>query len=69
MSVLADTRSEFDVRFSKCAAFIVAPMALIFLGVIGGMLAFGFLGLFIGPTLLTVAFNLVQEWMGRVEEA
>jgi predicted PurR-regulated permease PerM len=46
-----------------------APMALIFLGVIGGMLAFGFLGLFIGPTLLTVAFNLVQEWMGRVEEA
>ncbi|HKD20197.1 MAG TPA: AI-2E family transporter, partial [Thermoanaerobaculia bacterium] len=46
-----------------------APMALIFLGVIGGMLAFGFLGLFIGPTLLTVAFNLFQEWMGRVEEA
>ena len=31
VSVLADTRSEFDVRFSKCAAFIVAPMALIFL--------------------------------------
>jgi predicted PurR-regulated permease PerM len=44
-----------------------APMALIFLGVIGGMLAFGFLGLFIGPTLLAVAFNLFQGWMGRIE--
>jgi predicted PurR-regulated permease PerM len=44
-----------------------APMALIFLGVIGGMLAFGFLGLFIGPTLLTVAYNLFGEWMNRAE--
>jgi predicted PurR-regulated permease PerM len=40
-----------------------APMAIIFLGVIGGILAFGFLGLFIGPVLLTVAYNLVREWM------
>lgn len=44
-----------------------APMAVIFLGVIGGVLAFGFLGLFIGPTLLAVAFNLFQEWMKRIE--
>jgi len=44
-----------------------APMALIFLGVIGGVLAFGFLGLFIGPTLLTVGYNLFGEWMNRVE--
>ena len=40
-----------------------APMAIIFLGVIGGVLAFGFLGLFIGPVLLTVAYNLFREWM------
>jgi predicted PurR-regulated permease PerM len=44
-----------------------APMALIFLGVVGGILAFGFLGLFIGPTLLAVAYNLVQGWMRRIE--
>jgi len=43
-----------------------APMAIIFLGVIGGILAFGFLGLFIGPVLLTVAFNLFQEWMAEI---
>jgi predicted PurR-regulated permease PerM len=40
-----------------------APMAIIFLGVIGGILAFGFLGLFIGPVILTVAYNLFREWM------
>ena len=42
---------------------IEAPLAVVFLGVVGGILAFGFLGLFIGPTLLTVAYNLFQEWM------
>jgi len=42
---------------------VEAPLALVFLGVIGGILAFGFLGLFIGPTLLVVAYNLVDEWM------
>ena len=38
-----------------------APMALIFLGVIGGVLAFGFLGLFIGPTLLTVCLQPLPQ--------
>ena len=38
------------------------PFALIFCGVIGGALAFGLVGVFIGPTLLAVAFRLVEEW-------
>jgi predicted PurR-regulated permease PerM len=42
---------------------VSAPLGLIFLGVIGGILAFGFLGLFIGPTVLAVAFNLFQDWI------
>ena len=46
---------------------IQAPLAVVFLGVIGGMLAFGFLGLFIGPTILTVAYNLFQEWMATLK--
>jgi len=48
---------------------VEAPMALIFLGVIGGILTFGFLGLFIGPTLLVVAHNLFQDWMNRESPA
>ncbi len=38
------------------------PLPLIFLGVFGGVLAFGFIGLFIGPTLLAVAYTLMIEW-------
>ena len=43
------------------------PLAVVFLGVIGGIVAFGFLGLFIGPTILTVAYNLFQEWMAKIK--
>ncbi len=38
------------------------PFALIFCGVIGGAMAFGLVGVFLGPTLLAVAFRLVEEW-------
>jgi len=48
---------------------VEAPLSLVFLGVVGGILAFGFLGLFIGPTLLVVGYNLFQEWMATVGEA
>jgi len=39
------------------------PFILIFLGVIGGALAFGFIGVFIGPTLLAVAWKVLDEWL------
>ena len=38
------------------------PFILIFFGVVGGALAFGFIGVFLGPTLLAVGFRLVEEW-------
>ena len=38
------------------------PLLLVFLGVIGGVLAFGFIGLFLGPTLLALGFTLLMEW-------
>jgi predicted PurR-regulated permease PerM len=38
------------------------PFLLIFFGALGGVLAFGFIGVFIGPTLLAVAYRLVVEW-------
>ena len=38
------------------------PLILVFLGVFGGFFAFGFLGMFIGPTLLAVFFALLQAW-------
>ena len=38
------------------------PFVLIFCGVIGGALSFGLVGVFLGPTVLAVAFRLVEEW-------
>jgi predicted PurR-regulated permease PerM len=39
------------------------PIALIFLGVIGGLLTWGFIGIFLGPTLLAIGYNLLQLWL------
>lgn len=41
------------------------PLTLVILGVFGGFFSFGFLGLFIGPALLAVAFTLLQTWRTR----
>jgi predicted PurR-regulated permease PerM len=41
------------------------PMSLTILGVFGGFIAFGFLGLFIGPTLIAV-FTLFQAWRAAI---
>ncbi|MES2899412.1 MAG: AI-2E family transporter [Pseudomonadota bacterium] len=40
------------------------PFLLVLLGVLGGVLAFGFVGLFIGPVLLAVGYSLIREWTG-----
>ena len=41
---------------------VAMPMSLTILGVFGGFVAFGFLGLFIGPTLVAIAFTLLEAW-------
>ena len=45
------------------------PLLLIFAGVIGGLLAFGVVGLFVGPVVLAVAYTLLLEWMNEGEPA
>jgi predicted PurR-regulated permease PerM len=37
------------------------PFVVMFIGVLGGVAAFGFIGIFLGPTLLAVGFSLTQE--------
>ncbi|NQD94993.1 AI-2E family transporter [Pseudomonas sp. CrR25] len=39
------------------------PLVVVLLGVFGGILAFGFMGLFLGPTLLAVAYSLLSDWV------
>ena len=38
------------------------PFVLVLLGVLGGVVAFGFIGVFLGPVLLAVGYGLLQEW-------
>jgi len=37
-------------------------LLLIFAGVIGGLLAFGLVGIFVGPVVLAVAYTLLEAW-------
>lgn len=45
------------------------PLLLVFMGVIGGILAFGFMGVFLGPVILAVAYALLTEWVRPVAQA
>jgi predicted PurR-regulated permease PerM len=41
------------------------PLLLIFAGVIGGLIAFGVIGLFIGPVMLAVTYTLLVDWVAQ----
>ncbi|MFA5372011.1 MAG: AI-2E family transporter [Sideroxydans sp.] len=41
------------------------PFILLLLGVMGGVVAFGFVGIFLGPTLLAVGYSLLKKWANR----
>jgi len=43
------------------------PLLLIFGGVIGGLIAFGLVGIFIGPVVLAVAYTLFRAWIAEGE--
>ena len=45
------------------------PLILIFAGVIGGMISFGLMGIFVGPTVLAVTFVLIGEWVNMRPQA
>jgi len=43
------------------------PLLLIFAGVIGGLVGFGVVGLFIGPAVLAVAYTLITSWVADLD--
>jgi len=44
------------------------PLIMIFAGVIGGLIAFGVIGLFIGPVLLAVTYTLLKAWVSASDQ-
>lgn len=45
------------------------PLLLIIAGVIGGMFAFGIVGLFVGPVVLAVSYTLFTAWIGEAKSS
>jgi len=45
------------------------PFLLVLFGVLGGILAFGLVGLFAGPIVLAVAWAIWREWTAHLDEA
>jgi predicted PurR-regulated permease PerM len=39
------------------------PLLLIFAGVIGGLLTFGLIGIFVGPVVLAITYTLLESWV------
>lgn len=48
------------ILISRTAAL---PLVLIIIGVFGGVIVFGFIGLFLGPALLALGQALIREWI------
>jgi len=46
---------------------VQAPMAVIFIGAIGGMLAHGIIGLFIGAVVFVLGYTLFMVWLDEAE--
>ena len=45
------------------------PFILVMLGILGGVVAFGFIGIFLGPVLLALGLALLKEWAVFADDA
>ena len=45
------------------ASGLPVPMLVIFIGVLGGTIAHGIIGLFVGPVILSLGYELMKEWV------
>ncbi len=44
---------------------VAVPTVVVFLGAIGGMLTLGIVGLFVGPVVLSLTYELFVTWMSE----
>lgn len=61
--VIAISGSDNIIRPWFIARGANLPFLLTILGVLGGAIAFGFLGIFLGPVLLGIGFTVLNEWL------
>ena len=51
----------------RAVAFLL--LSLVVFGVLGGLLAFGIIGLFVGPVVLAVTYTLLVAWVAQGNRA
>ena len=61
------TASDNFIRPMLIKRGVDLPMLLILVGVIGGLIAFGLVGSFIGPMVLAVTYTLVSAWVKEAD--
>lgn len=44
------------------------PMFLVFLGVIGGLIAWGLMGIFLGPVVLSLTYVVTKSWLSKIDD-
>jgi predicted PurR-regulated permease PerM len=65
LSVIALTLDNFLRPFLIKKGAADLPLLLILAGVIGGLIAFGLIGIFLGPTILAVGYTLLLAWIAE----
>ncbi len=60
--VVAVSGADSVIRPYFIARGAQLPFVLTVLGVLGGAIAFGLIGIFLGPVLLGIGYTLVNEW-------
>jgi len=65
LSVIALTLDNFLRPFLIKKGAADLPLLLILAGVIGGLIAFGLIGIFLGPTILAVGYTLLRAWIAE----
>jgi predicted PurR-regulated permease PerM len=66
VSIAAMTVDNF-VRPVLIRRGVHLPLLLILAGVVGGLIAFGLIGIFLGPMVLAVAYTLFRAWLSEVD--
>jgi predicted PurR-regulated permease PerM len=63
VTVIAATLDNFLRPFLIKQGAAELPLLLIFIGVIGGLVSFGLIGIFVGPVVLAVTHTLLNAWV------
>ena len=48
---------------------VEAPMAVIFIGAIGGMMYSGIIGLFVGAVIMVLGYTLFMDWVRETQQS